>query len=195
MKKTKTKDNISCSIQQMILGLFFVFTVNATLQAALCEIRYAQTSEENGFYVLDANVNYELHAEAQQMLEKGLAIKFVIQAELYKRRRYWIDKKISLREQVLYLQKNQLTKKYILSSLNSTKQESFSSIDKALLALNESVRVPLIEISEIDDPANIEARTRLVVDVRHFSGTVNYLAKYWNDWRLVSEWYTWPLKL
>ncbi len=181
--------------QSVMITFACVLSIGALLAVERFEIRHAQTSIVDGVYVLSTEINYSLHPEAEEILQKGLAIKFIVQAELFQERKYWRDKKIAYAQQIFYLQKNAITEKYVLSSPNVEEQKYFSSAADAIRNLGDFTTIELIESQQISDPKKIQARTRLVIDVRHFSGTVNYLAKYWDDWRIVSEWYEWPLKL
>ena len=181
--------------QSVMITFACVLSIGALLAVERFEIRHAQTSIVDGVYVLSTEINYSLHPEAEEILQKGLAIKFIVQTELFQERKYWRDKKIAYAQQIFYLQKNAITEKYVLSSPNVEEQKYFSSAADAISNLGDFTTIELIESQQISDPKKIQARTRLVIDVRHFSGTVNYLAKYWDDWRIVSEWYEWPLKL
>ncbi len=181
--------------QSVMITFACVLSIGALLAVERFEIRHAQTSIVDGVYVLSTEINYSLHPEAEEILQKGLAIKFIVQAELFQKRNYWRDKKIANAQQVLFLQKNSITQKYVISSPNVKEQQFFSSAADAIRSLGDFTNIELIKSQQISDAKKILARARLVVDVRHFSGTVNYLAKYWDDWRIVSEWYEWPLKL
>ena len=190
------KSNLQKSIKQSAVCILFCFlSFSALFAIERFEVRHAQTSIVDGTYILKTEINYNLHPEAELILEKGLAIKFIVQAELLQKRKYWRDKKIAYAQQTFYLQKNAITQKFVLTSPTLTEQKTFSVARDAIRNLGDYTNIALINSNEISDPTKIQARARLVVDVRHFSGAVNYLAKYWDDWRVVSEWYEWPLKL
>ena len=193
----KLKKNFSQKyFKQCVAGVFICLLSFASVFAIEnFEVRHAQTSVVDGMYVLTAEINYSLHPEAELILQKGLAIKFIVQAELLQKRSYWRDKKIAYAQQVFYLQKNSITQKYVLSSPSLKIQKTFSDARDAIRNLCDYTKISLIKSQLISEPKKIQARARLVIDVRHFSGTVNYFAKYWDDWRIVSEWYEWPLKL
>ena len=182
--------------KQSVAGLFIcLLSFTSVFAIEHFEVRHAQTSVVDGVYVLTTEINYSLHPEAELILQKGLAIKFIVQAELLQKRSYWRDKKVAYAQQIFYLQKNSITQKYVLSSPSLEIQKTFSDARDAIRNLGDYTKISLIKSQQISDPKKIQARARLVVDVRHFSGTVNYFAKYWDDWRIVSEWYEWPLKL
>jgi len=159
------------------------------------ELRHAQTTIIDGVYVLSTDIDYRLHPEAEQILNKGLTVKFIVQAELFRKRKFWRDKKIAFAQQTFYLQKNAITNNYFITSPSFNIQAVYSDVRDAIRSIGELSKINLIKSEHISDPTKVLARARVVVDVRHFSGAVNYLAKYWDDWRVVSEWYEWPLKL
>ncbi len=187
--------SINYLMQGVMIGVVCCLSIGVLFANERFEIRHAQTSIIDDVYVLSTELDYSLHPEAEQILQKGLAIKFIIQAELFQKRNYWRDKKIAYAQQIFFLQKNAITQKYVLTSPDVSEQKSFSTPIEAIRNLGDFTKISLIETEKIKNPRDIQARTRLVVDVRHFSGAVNYLAKYWDDWRIVSEWYEWPLKL
>ena len=191
-KKRVLPNNIQqCAVCILVCLLSF----GSILAIERFEVRHAQTSIVDGAYILKTEINYTLHPEAELILQKGLAIKFIVQAELLQKRSYWRDRKIAIAQQTFYLQKNAITEKFVLTSPSLKEQKTFSEARDAIRNLGDYTNISLIKSNQISDPTKIQARARLVVDVRHFSGAVNYLAKYWDDWRVVSEWYEWPLKL
>jgi hypothetical protein len=159
------------------------------------EVSHAQTSIIDGKYFLTADIAYRLHSEAIQILERGLPIRIELQVELFLQRRYWRDKTILEKNKIYTLKRNALTERFILTASDEQTQQSFATAEQAINSLRILEGVYLTEESNILDPQDTQARARLIVDVRHFPEPLQYLSKYWDDWRLVSEWYVWPLKL
>ncbi|MBT8141399.1 MAG: DUF4390 domain-containing protein [Gammaproteobacteria bacterium] len=159
------------------------------------EVSHAQTIVLDDTYYLTADIAYALHDEAKSILQQGLPIRIELQAELVRPRRYWRDKIIARVNKLYLIQFNAVTERYVVSIPDLAQQESFATAEQAIYSLRTLKDIPLLSASNVPNPEIIQARARLVVDVRHFPDPLQYLAKYWADWVLVSEWYVWPLKL
>src|SRR4029079_12971625 len=55
------------------------------------EIREASTQLKNGFYFLDALIEYRLSSEARSALQSGLPLTIRVEVELLRKRRLWFD--------------------------------------------------------------------------------------------------------
>jgi len=159
------------------------------------EVRHAQTQIKDGSYYLNADIDYMLHSEAREILQRGLPIKIALQVELFRERRYWRDKIINQTEAVYVLQFNPVTEHYVLRNVDEGSQKTFFDADSAISDLSKLQNVLLVAENKLINPNLLQARARLIVDVRHFPEPLQYLAKYWGEWHLTSEWYVWPLKL
>lgn len=157
------------------------------------EVSHAQTVVKEGQYLLSADIAYSLHSEALEVLKRGLPVRIELQVELFLQRRYWRDKTILVTNKTYELHRNALTERFILS--DQEQQQSFASAEEAISAMRYLEDIYLADASAIPQPELTQARARLIVDVRHFPDPLQYLAKYWDDWLIISEWYVWPLKL
>ena len=116
--------------QSAVCVLVCLLSINTLFAVERFEVRHAQTSIVDDMYLLTTEINYSLHPEAEEILQKGLAIKFIIQAELFQNRKYWRDKKIAYAQQIFFLQKNAITEKYVLTSPDVKQQKTFSKREK-----------------------------------------------------------------
>lgn len=196
MKNTILFKNFLTGMIALISALFSgVLSAQENPDLSRFEVSHAQTSIIDGKYFLTADIAYRLHSEAIQILERGLPIRIELQVELFLQRRYWRDKTILEKNKIYLLKRNALTERFILTASDEDTQQSFATAEHAINSMRTLEGVFLTEESEIPDPQATQARARLIVDVRHFPEPLQYLSKYWDDWRLVSEWYVWPLKL
>jgi hypothetical protein len=92
---------------------------------------------DNGAIVLNATFEFELPQALEEAVQKGIALYFNIEFELYRNRWYWFDRKIAASTLVYRLSYSPLTRKYRLA--RGGLSQSFESLDEAL-ALLKTVR-------------------------------------------------------
>ena len=193
------KNNSYFDLNRYLLQvIFFVITCLIIISSQALdrfEVSHAQTTVRDGQYFLSADIAYSLHAEAKEVLDSGLPIRIELQVELFRVRRYWRNKIILNTQKIYLLKRNAVTERFVLTNVQLDTQVTFETADEAIRSMRFLEDVSLVDEAAIVDPLKIQARARLVVDVRHFPAPLQYLAKYWDDWRLVSQWYEWPLKL
>lgn len=115
---------------------------------------------EDGVY-LGATVRFELGAAVEDALRKGIALIFVAEAELYRDRWYWTDKKVASSQRQFRLAYQPLTRRWRLNTVSGAATglgvnlgQSFDTLAEALAALQ---RIPLWKIA---DAAEIEPDAR-----------------------------------
>ena len=77
---------------------------------------------------------------------------------------------------------------------NTGDADSFADIDAALDHLGRVESLPLIDEALLDERARYDVALRAIVDVRELKGPLKVLSRFWGDWRIASDWYTWPLR-
>ncbi|HUO81613.1 MAG TPA: DUF4390 domain-containing protein [Gammaproteobacteria bacterium] len=158
------------------------------------DIRSAYTSLRDGVYFLDARVEYRLSDAALEALESGVALTLELQIEVTRRRRFLPDPEVAMLRQRNQLQFHALSQRYVVRNLNSGEQASYATLYAALNAAGRIAALPLIDASLLDDDDDYDVQLRALLDVREIPGPLRLLAFWLDDWRLASEWYTWPLR-
>jgi Domain of unknown function (DUF4390) len=155
--------------------LFFLAYPLAWLPAA-AESRDASISElrleqaDDGIY-LTALVDFELPPVVAEVLEKGVAIYFVAEAELYRERWYWTDLKVAQAARYMRLAYQPLTRRWRLnvSSVPITNagfgvslNQNFDTLDDALDSIRRVGRLRLGDVADIGEagthPVNFQFR-------------------------------------
>jgi hypothetical protein len=158
------------------------------------DIRSAYTSLQDGVYFLDARVEYRLSDAALEALESGVALTLELQIEVVRRRRFFVDPAVASLRQRSQLQFHALSQRYVVRNLNSGEQASYATLYAALNAAGRIADLPLIDAALLDDDDDYYVQLRALLDVREIPGPLRLLAFWVDDWRLASEWYTWPLR-
>lgn len=158
------------------------------------EIRSAYAQLDEGVYYVNARIEYVLSTAAQEALRNGISLKIELQIEVNRYRRIiWNDTIASLKQRYR-LSHHALTDRYVVANLNSGDALSFPDLDAALDYLGRVERLPLIDESLLEDNARYEAAARVTLDVKDLSGPLKFLSRFWGNWKVSSEWYTWPLR-
>jgi hypothetical protein len=158
------------------------------------EVRSAYAEIEEGVYYIRARLDYTLGSSALEALRNGVTLNIELQIYVNRVRRFiWDDTVADLRQRY-QLSFHALTQRYLVANLNSGGRESFGDLSSALLHLGDVGHLPVIDQALLDQNHRYQVGLRAVVDVRELPGPLNWISRVWGNWRIVSEWYTWPLR-
>jgi hypothetical protein len=115
---------------------------------------------DDGVY-LSATVQFELPALVEDVLDKGIALHFVAEAELYRERWYWADRKVAQVSRYMRLAYQPLTRRWRLNvapvpitgnaGFGVSLNQNFDSLDEALDAVKRIGRLRLGDLAEIGE--------------------------------------------
>ncbi|MBC7436060.1 MAG: DUF4390 domain-containing protein [Bdellovibrionales bacterium] len=128
---------------------------------------------EEGVY-LSAEVKFDLPPTVEDALVKGIPMYFVAEAELFRDRWYWYDRKVVMAARHMRLAFQPLTRRWRLNvsptpitnaGLGVTLNQSYESLSDAMGAVQRISRWKIAEAGEMDPDArhNIDFRFRLDV--------------------------------
>ena len=116
---------------------------------------------DDGVY-LSATVQFELPNLVEEVLDKGIAIYFVAEAEIYRERWYWMDSRVAQVARHMRLAYQPLTRRWRLNvspvaitnaGFGASVSQNFDSLEDAMDAVKRVGRLRLGDVSEIgDDP-------------------------------------------
>jgi hypothetical protein len=131
--------------------------VRAEVPAA--EISVFKVERAGESVLLTAAVRFELPGAVEEALLKGVAINFVAEADIYRERWYWLNKKVVSAERHLRLAYQPLTRRWRLniaageissSALGMSLNQNFDNLADALSALQRQSRWKIAEATEFD---------------------------------------------
>ena len=158
------------------------------------EIRTAYAELREGVFYVNGRVEFSLSEAAFEALAKGVRLDVELRIDVNRSRRFiWDDTVADLRQRYR-LNYHALTERYVVVNANTGDAESFASIDAALDYLGSVQELPLIDEALLDRDARYEVAMKAVVDVKELKGPLKLLSRFWGDWRIASDWYTWPLR-
>lgn len=139
-----------------------------------------------GAIVLNATFEFELPQALEEAVQKGIALYFNTEFELYRKRWYWFDRRISSSTLVYRLSYSPLTRQYRLA--RGGLSQPFESLDEAL-ALVKSVRNwKVAERSMLSSREDYDAQVRMRLDVSQLPKPFQVNAITSREWSLASDW-------
>ena len=177
----------------LLLGLLSVAATAADSEPGGFAIRTAYTELLNGVYYLNADVDLSLSDDAVNALENGLPLTVVLQIEIIKHHSWWWDKKVASLEQRYQISFHALTRRFIITNLNSGDQQSFASYRDAITSLGQVSDLPVIDANLLEPGARYDIRMRAALDIKDFPGPLQLIASLFKGWDLTSDWYEWVL--
>lgn len=156
-------------------------------------IRTAYTELEGGVYYLNADVDLSLSDDAVNALENGLPLTVNLQIEIIKHRSFWWNSKVADLTQSYQISFHALTRRFIITNLNSGDQQSFANYRDAITNLGQVSDLPIIDAKLIDPDTRYNVRMRAVLDVKSMPGPLQLIASLFKSWDLSSDWYQWEL--
>jgi len=145
----------------------------------------------DGVYLLNARIDFRLSDEASDALDNGVPLTFVLQIEVERDRGWWFSDSVASLSQRYRVRYHALSKRYVVSNLNSGDTRSFTSHQAALDALGSVERLPLIDRRLLQSGADYEVWLRARLDIDELPAPLKTVAYMSPQWRLVSEWHVW----
>lgn len=164
------------------------------LHAAEFTIRDAQTRLLDGIYQLEADIRYQLSDPIHEALANGVPVTISLQIVIEQQREYLWNKTLTHLQQQYSVQYHALSGQYIIKDLNRGRQQSFRSVNSALLTLGEIRELPLLDQSLLKEPGAVyQVRLRSEIDINSLPAPLRPKAWLSHEWKLSSEWFVCPL--
>lgn len=139
-----------------------------------------------GAIVLNATFEFEMPQALEEAVQKGIALYFNIEFELFRKRWYWFDRKIGSQTLTYRLSFSPLTRQYRLA--RGGLSQPFDSAEEAL-ALVKSVRNwKVADRSQFSPGDDYDAQVRMRLDVSQLPKPFQVNAITSREWNLASDW-------
>jgi len=179
----------------VLLGLLLVAHAAPGLaNAAGIELRSLLLREEARHVVLDASLEVQLSAAAEEALSRGVPLTLEITARLVRPRWWWWDAQEHEVVSHVSLRYHALSRRYVVERETSVLIEAglerrvFFRREAAIRAWGEVLGIPVVRAYRLADGVerHVDVRARLSLEaLPHPLRTVAYVSP---EWRIVSEW-------
>lgn len=139
-----------------------------------------------GGAVLNATFEFEMPQALDEAVQKGIAIYFNIEFELYRKRWYWLDRKVSSSTLTYRLSFSPLTRQFRLA--RGGLSQPFESLEEALGLLKSVRQWKVIEKGVLSPGDSYEAQVRMRLDVTQLPKPFQVNAITSREWSLASDW-------
>lgn len=143
-------------------------------------------AEGEGGVVLNAQFEFELPPVLEDAVNRGIALYFVIDFELFRERWYWFDRKLVSQSLTYRLTYSPLTRQYRLS--RGALAQPFDSLAEAVATLRRVRNWKVIERGAIKSDEDYRAQVRMRLDTSQLPRPFQINALTQRDWTLASDW-------
>lgn len=179
----------------MLLALMPLAQANEAESIRVTNPRISQSAD--GAWVLDADVQVRLSPVLIEALQRGVPLYFVTEAEIYKSRWYWFDKKIIGQAKTVRLIYHAVTQQYRVA-IGGLHQWTHATLEDALAsaaslrgwplngASNDALTAVFKDMAK--NPGDYDSRIRVRLDSAQLPKPLQVNALTNRDWNLASEW-------
>jgi hypothetical protein len=158
------------------------------------EVNSAYSVLRHGVYYLNADLALGLNPKAVDALNSGVPLVLKFQIELSRRRSLLWDSTVAELKQSYRITYHALSRRYIVRSRNSGRQQSYHSWRVALAQLGRLRGVPIIDASLLESDEHYDLHLRAVLDVKIIPTGFGLLTQIFYGADQSSDWYDWPLR-
>ena len=155
------------------------------------EVRSAFLEPNEHVYQLNATLNLALSKSAQQAIREGVPVALELDLSIDRKRRYWKDQEVAYLAERWQIRYQALSERFVVNSLNSGEQRSYSTLAAALGALSQVRDLPVIDEALIEKGEHYEGSLRAVTTIEGGLPNALRIMMFWIDWKRSTGWYTW----
>jgi Domain of unknown function (DUF4390) len=156
------------------------------------EVRSAYVSVESGVFLLHARIEYPVNPAIRDALHDGVTLTVDLDTRIERERRFWFNADVvdlTLRRELDY---HAVSDRYLVRDVRSGNQRSFATLEEALSDLGAVDGWPVLVEPQLA-AGNYRISVRAGVRRGRLPASLRALMFWTDDWRRVSEWYTWSL--
>ncbi len=157
------------------------------------EVRSAFLERAERVYQLNATLNLALSKNAQTAIREGVPVTLEVDLSLDRKRRFLPDQQVAYLAERWQIRYHALSERFVVNSLNSGQQSSYSTLPAALAALSRVRDLPVVDEALIEKGEHYEGSLRAVAIIEGGLPTALKVMMFWIDWKRSTEWYTWPV--
>lgn len=193
---------------QVFLSLFlafssFVYAADngeklSSVNYNLIDIFTAQLVPSDDTYLLNAEADLAFGVALEQAVMKGFDLHFLVEFQLVSPREYWFDDEISTVSQHITLRYHALSRQFLVIRENTEKnaqQKAYPSLIEAQEDIGTIKDFKVINKNDLDRDATYKATLLIRLDRNKLPKALQVDAISSNDWKMVSQRYTWQPNL
>ncbi|WP_240538357.1 DUF4390 domain-containing protein [Rhodoferax sp. PAMC 29310] len=160
-------------------------------QTSVPEVTQLRVERVDDALVLSARLRFELTDAVEDALLKGVAMIFVVEADISRERWYWSSKRISTVERHMRLIYQPLTRRWRLSvtsglmttgGLTMALNQNFDSLQEALSSIQRLSRWKIVDVTALDSDQRYQLDFRFRLDAAQLPRPLQINAFGQSDW-------------
>lgn len=174
-------------LQALLLGVLVILSLSA--RAEEVTISYAALQSREDGYSLDVDIDLTLNARLEDAIQHGVALHFVLEAEITQPRWYWFDQSLIGRRLEYRLSYQPITRKYRLNI--GSLYRNFDSLETAVQAMQRTRNWLIAPNGTLRNGRSYDAAVRFRLDLNQLPKPFQLTAIGSSDWTLESDWMRW----
>lgn len=134
---------------------------------------------------LNADVDMHFSPKIEEAISKGFVLKFILEFQLSKPRKYWFDDEVVTVSHEITLNYHALSRQYIVT--RGDQQKAFVRLDEALDDLSYISGLSVFKKSEIEDEAHLKATLLMRLDTKKLPQALQAD----DEWHMTSQRFEW----
>src|ERR1700733_440536 len=181
-------------LKRILILLFSAWAVGVYADAldGVLEVRSAYVNIDNGVFLLHARVEYPVNPAIRDALRDGVTLTFELDTRVERERRLWFNASIvdlTLRRELMY---HAVSDRYVVRDVKTGQQENFPTLDEAVTYLGRIDSWPILVEPQLNAGSYLIS-VRAGVRRGKSPSSLRALFFWTDDFRRVSEWYSWSL--
>lgn len=156
-------------------------------------VRSGEVRLVDGVYQVDARIEYRLSPAAREALDSGVALELLVEVEVERQRWWWWDETVARDVRRFRVQYHALSERYVLTAVAGGESRSFTALGALFGEFGRIDGLTVIEADRLDGGENYVVRLRAGLDVDALPRPLRTVAYISPQWRLTSDWQSWPL--
>ena len=180
-----------CGLFLLVLSAWSAAAWADALDGVL-EVRSAYVNIDHGVFLLHARVEYPVNPAVRAALRDGVTLTFELDTRVERERHLWFNAGIvdlTLRRELMY---HAVTDRYVVRETRTGEQENFPTLEDALTYLGKVDAWPILVEPQLNG-GNYLISVRAGVRRGRLPASLRALFFWTDDFRRVSEWYSWSL--
>jgi hypothetical protein len=187
--------HILLAIRYVIFTLS-VFTLSSGYAADPADIRALKVERGDDGLYLSATIQFELPSVVEEALLKGVPMSFVSEADVYRDRWYWYDKRVATASRNVRLAFQPLTRRWRISVVSGTVSsptsgialtQNYESLSEALVAIRRIASWKIADNTDIDPGARHNIEYRFKLDLSQLPRPLQIGVAGQSDWNISAE--------
>ncbi|WP_334022562.1 DUF4390 domain-containing protein [Burkholderia gladioli] len=170
----------------LLVAITLCLAVVAPARADPINVQRASLQSDGSGWALDARFEFELNANLEDAVNKGIPLYFTTDFELSRARWYWFDEQPVSVSQTIRLSFQPLTREYRVST--GGLQLGFPTLKDALAVVQHVTSWHVIDRAQVIPGETYTASVRMQLDTALMPKPFQVDAVNNRDWTLVSEW-------